>query len=145
MRRFFVAGLALLLASVLACGDDSADSTSGGTTTQPRASATVNGPSAAVNPKSAPPGSEITISGSGWPAGTLVTLTAGTADAKPYATALTDQSGAFKKSFFIEKLPDGSALETGRLDLVITAGTSKVEIPFIVEVRRPVSGPGPGG
>ena len=108
---------------------------------------TVSGqPTASVEPRSGPPGTDVTVSGRGWPAETEVVVTAGTPDAKPYITAVTDRSGNFTARFFLEKNPDGTALMTGRLSLIAEAGQTRVEVPFLVEVRRPVSGPGgPGG
>lgn len=144
MKRWFLPLVAVLATLAVACGGGSDGATAPSAVRTPTARAT-SGPSISVSPKSAPPGSEITMSGSGWAAGTEVSLTAGEAGAKPYATVITDQQGAFRKSFFLEKMPDGTALETGRLDLIATAGGQQVEIPFIVEVRRPVPGPGPGG
>ena len=144
IRGMFVAVLALFLALIVGCGGGGGASSS---TTAARATATraTNGPAAAIDPKSGPPGTEITITGSGWPADTVITLTAVSPDAKPYTTVLTDRSGSFRTRFFIEKKPDGSALETGRFDIIATAGSARVNVPFLVEVRRPVTGPGPGG
>lgn len=142
IRLGFSAALALLVALVASCGGSSGG---GSTATLPAPTATRTGPTVSVNPRSGPPGTEITISGSGWPAGVVVTLTGERPDAEAYTTVLTDQSGSFRKSFFIEKKPDGSSLETGRFDLIAVTGSTRVQIPFLVEVRRPVPGPGPGG
>ena len=101
--------LAGLTAFVLACSGNDApasDSSGGQTTTQPRPTSAparpVSGPTAVVEPRSGPPGSELTVTGSGWPSGVLVDLT-GTVPAgvkaSPYATVLTDGSGGFVGKF----------------------------------------------
>jgi hypothetical protein len=141
--------LALVAVALLAgCGGSKgATSTGSPPARSVPAATTVSGrPSASVEPRSGPPGTDVTVSGRGWPAETQVVVTAGNPDAKPYTTAVTDSSGAFTARFFLEKNPDGSALMTGRLNLIAEAGQTRVEVPFLVEVRRPVSGPGgPGG
>lgn len=147
MRRplFVLASLVVLASSLFACGGD--DNSNSGSTSQPTAVATrvSTGPAATLNPKSGPPGIQVTATGTGWPAGVEVAITGGAAGSKPYTTAFTDRNGGFRASFFLEKKPDGSALETGRYDLIASAGTTNLTIPFLVEVRRPVTGPGPGG
>jgi hypothetical protein len=142
-----------LLALTLACGGDGASSGSpGASSTQPRPTAAparaVSGPSAVVEPRSGPPGSEVTVTGSGWPSGVQVDLTgvvpAGS-KATPYATVLTDGSGAFVAHFRLEKTPDGNELQVGRFDLIARSASAEVDIPFLVETRRPIRNPGPGG
>jgi hypothetical protein len=148
-----IAGLAAL---ALACsGDDNSapgDSPAGQDTSQPRPTTATtrptSGPSAIVEPKSGPPGSEITVTGAGWPSGVLVDLT-GTVPtgvkAPPYATVVTDGSGGFVAHFRLEKTADGSDLAVGRYDLIARAASVQVDIPFLVETRRPIRNPGPGG
>ncbi|HWC30704.1 MAG TPA: hypothetical protein VG845_11550, partial [Dehalococcoidia bacterium] len=95
-----------------------------------------------------PPGSEVTVTGSGWPSGVLVDLTgmvpAGV-QAPPYATVLTDGSGGFVAHFRLEKTPEGKDLEVGRFNLIARASSVQVSIPFLIETRRPIRNPGPGG
>ena len=142
-----VAGLAvLLLCFLVACsGDSEGSSTTTTTRTNTATPRAADGPTTTLNPKSGPPGIDVTASGSGWPAGVEVAITGGTAGAKPYATAITDRSGSFTAKFFLEKKPDGSALETGRFDIIASSGNTVVTVPYVVEVRRPTGGPGPGG
>jgi hypothetical protein len=145
-----MAGVILALAALVAAcgGDDGGSSNNGDSSSRPRATATrtSNGPTTSLNPKSGPPGIEVTATGSGWPPGVEVAITAIDQSQKPYTTAFTDRSGAFRASFFLEKKPDGSVLETGAMEIIATAGSVKITVPYIVEVRRPVSGPsGPGG
>jgi hypothetical protein len=146
---------AAVLALVAACGGDSAESpapSSSGQNDRPRATSVptrqASGPTAAVEPRSGPPGSEITVTGAGWPAGITIDLTgqvpAGV-QASPYATVVTDGSGGFVARFRLEKTPDGHDLETGRFDLIARAPGVQVGIPFQVETRRPIRNPGPGG
>jgi hypothetical protein len=144
MNRLFVALMSCVLAlAAIACGGGDG----GSNASQPNATATrvSDRPTAAVSPKSGPPGTEVTASGSGWPPGIEVTITGIAQGQTPYTTVITDRSGAFRASFFLEKKPDGSALETGAMEIIASAGTTNVTVPYIVEVRRPVSGPGPGG
>lgn len=135
----------------IACGGDDGSKT-GAPAERPDATAAptsaVEGPTASVQPRSGPPGSEITVSGSGWAPGVVVDLT-GQVPAggsfEPYETALTDQAGNFTASFRLEKTPDGDDLEVGRFDLVARSATAEVDIPFLVETRRPIQNSGPGG
>jgi ABC-type glycerol-3-phosphate transport system substrate-binding protein len=145
LKRVLIAGAAVLLLSVAAaCGGDSSSSatTASTSTTTTR---TAEGPTTTLNPKFGPPGIDVTASGTGWPAGVEVAITGGAPGAKPYATAITDRSGAFSAKFFLEKKPDGSALETGRFDIIASSGSTVVTVPYVVQVPRPTGGPGPGG
>jgi hypothetical protein len=142
-----LAGMAVLLVSLaVACGGGSKDDNS--TASKPSATATRKpnaGPAITMNPKSGPPGIDVTANGTGWPAGVEVAITGGSPGSKPYTTAITDRSGAFSAKFFLEKKPDGTALETGRFDIIASAGDAVVTVPYVVEVRRPTGGPGAGG
>lgn len=144
--RTLVAAMAVLMVSLAAaCGGGGKNSSA---STRPAATATRSasaGPSTTLNPKSGPPGIDVTATGQGWPAGIEVTITGGTPGSKPYTTAITDRSGSFTARFFLEKKPDGSALETGRFDIIASAGETVVTVPYVVEVRRPTGGPGSGG
>jgi hypothetical protein len=146
MKRLLLAALAIVFVSLAASCSGPTKTTS--VTTKPSATATrkpAAGPSASLDPKSGPPGIDVTASGTGWPAGIEVSITGGTPGSKPYATALTDRSGSFSAKFFLEKKPDGSALETGRFDIIASAGDTVVTVPYIVAVRRPTGGSDSGG
>jgi hypothetical protein len=134
---------------LVACGNEGSLSrptaTPGALTT---ATTAPSGPQAVVEPRSGPPGTEITVTGTGWEPGVLVDIT-GRLDpgvtADPYETVLTDAQGAFSVRFRLESTPDGIDLHTGRYDLIARSAASQVQVPFLVEVRRPISGPAPGG
>jgi hypothetical protein len=148
VKPLFLVLALVTMAFVVACGGRSDSGRSGSSPARSAATATpVTGrPSANVEPRSGPPGTNVTVSGRGWPPETEVAVSAGTSGAKPYTTVVTDGTGNFSARFLLEKNPDGSALMTGSLNLIAEAGQTRVEVPFLVEVRRPVSGPGgPGG
>jgi hypothetical protein len=90
----------------------------------------------------------VTVTGASWPPGVLIDVTgllpAG-AKADPYATTTTDQAGAFSVRFRLEKTPDGNDLEAGRFDLIVRSASNMVDVPFLVETRRPIQNSGPGG
>jgi hypothetical protein len=65
--------------------------------------------------------------------------------APPYATVVTDGSGGFTAHFRLETTADGGELKVGRYDLIARTSTTQVDIPFLVETRRPIRNPGPGG
>jgi hypothetical protein len=145
---------ATLASLAIACsGDDKAPSSGSpnpGSEVRPTSAPTrpASGPTAAVDPRSGPPGSEITVTGSGWPAGVLVDLTGSVpagVKAPPYATVVTDGSGGFTAHFRLETAADGAELKVGRYDLIARTSTAQVDIPFLVETRRPIRNPGPGG
>jgi hypothetical protein len=146
VKRLLLLAFGLLFLAA-ACG--SSDGTGDATAPiqeRPTASPVAGRPSAVIDPRSGPPGTDVTVTGTGWPVGAQVIVTAGSPDARPYTTVIADGSGSFRARFFLESRPDGSALETGRLDIFAAAGETSISIPFLVEVRRPVSGPsGPGG
>jgi hypothetical protein len=100
-----------------------------------------------VEPRSGPPGGFVTVTGASWPSGVLVDITGVLPPgikADPYATTTTDQSGAFTVRFRLEKTPDGNDLEVGRFDLIVRSASNEVDIPFVVETRRPIQNNGPG-
>jgi hypothetical protein len=66
-------------------------------------------------------------------------------EAEPYATTTTDQSGAFSVRFRLEETPEGNDLQVGRFDLIVRSASAEVDIPFVVETRRPIQNNGPGG
>ncbi len=101
-----------------------------------------------MEPRSGPQGTEVTVSGAGWPPGVSIDVTArqpATASADPYATTATDQSGAFTVRFRLETTPNGNDLEVGRFDLIVRSSAIEVGLPFLVETRRPIQNSGPGG
>lgn len=146
--------LVVAICAVIAAACSGGSNGSPASTAQPRtadsppARQAGSGPTASVEPRSGPPGSEVTVTGSGWPAGVSVDVT-GTlptgVSAPPYATVVTDGSGAFVAHFRLEKTPDGTDLQTGRYNLIARTSSAAVDIPFSVETRRPITGPGPGG
>jgi hypothetical protein len=146
--------LGLLALSLAGCsgGDDDASSPGSipsSSTVAPRpATDTPSGPRAVVEPDSGPPGTEVTVRGSGWEPGVLIDVTgelpAGSS-AAPYETVVSNADGSFTASFRLENTPDGSALSTGRYNLIARSPASEISIPFIVETRRPIGGSGPQG
>jgi hypothetical protein len=141
-RLALAVGVVIVLVAA-ACGGGSAPQVTA--TRAPTPVRPTNGPSAALEPNSGPPGTRITVTGSGWTPRTQVTLTSATLSGAPYATATTGDDGSFVLSFTLEKAPDGSELRVGRFDLVAASASSRVQLPFQVEVRRPVRGPDSGG
>lgn len=139
---------AVMAIFLIACGGDDESPTlsqQAGPTARPTRA--VSGPTASVEPRSGPPGGFVTVSGASWPAGVLVDVTGilppGT-KADPYATTTTDQSGAFSVRFRLEKTPDGADLQVGRFDLIVRSASAEVDIPFVVETKRPIQNNGPG-
>jgi hypothetical protein len=106
-----------------------------------------SGPQASIDPKSAPPGTEVAILGTGWPALSPILITAAEnpTNAPPYAQLTTDKDGSFVARFRLEKAPDGTALQVGRFNLLAHGTTASVTIAFQVETARPVRNPGDGG
>jgi hypothetical protein len=131
----------------IACGSD-ADEPSPTPRPQPTATTAPERPSLAVEPEAGPPGTEITVTGSGWEPGTSIDLTGKLApgiQADPYKTVTSNADGEFKVSFRLEETPDGTDLATGRYDLIARSAGIEMNVPFLVETRRPIQGNGPGG
>ena len=141
--------LVLALASLVsACtsGDDGAAVPTPTARAVTAPSTSVTGPTATLDPRNGPPGTELTVTGAGWPARATLTVSAENAGtAAAYATVTTSDDGAFTTRFRIEKQPNGAELQTGRFNLVARSSTTAIVLPFQVETRRPVEGPGPGG
>jgi hypothetical protein len=150
VRRTAFLVCAAFAAFLIGCGggNDSPSATRQPTQATPRPTTAVSGPTASVDPRTGPPGGEVTVSGANWPPGVLVDITgelpAGT-KADPYATTTTNQAGGFSVSFRLEKTADGNDLPVGRYDLIVRSASDEVDILFVVETKRPVFGPGPGG
>jgi len=148
VRRIALLAFATFAVFLIACGGEDEPRTA---SQQPEPSArptrVTSGPTAIVEPRSGPPGDFVTVSGAAWPPGVLIDVTgilpAGT-KADPYATTTTDQSGAFSVRFRLEKTPDGEDLQVGRFDLIVRSASAEVDIPFVVETRRPIQNNGPG-
>jgi len=112
-----------------------------------RASPTASGPTASVEPRTGPPGTQVTVSGSGWPSGASVVITAdvpAAAPGKPYATVTATSGGSFGARFLLERTPSGGVLSVGRLDLVAESGSTIVRMQYQVQTPRPVP-PTPSG
>ena len=148
-RIAFLVGFIALL--ITACGGSAntpaatiaSDSTGAGVPTD-----TPAGPRAVVEPSSGPPGTEITVRGSGWEPGALIDVTGELApgsSAAPYETVVSNADGTFSASFRLERTPDGVDLSTGRYNLIARSVSTQVSIPFLVETRRPVGSTGPTG
>ncbi len=142
--------LTIALSAAVACSSAGGSKTASAptrTSPVPAAKATTTGPHATVDPKSVPPGNQIVVEGSGWPALSAVTIEAedNPNNGPPYAKVTTDNAGAFTTHFRMEFTPDGSALKTGRFWLVAKGATATVEIPFQIDTARPVKNPGDGG
>lgn len=137
-------GFALLL---VACGNSGADAPPTATAaTVP--SSQPEGPQATIFPRSGPPGTEVTINGSGWQPGIEVQLLgqqSPTDRLPPYEVVTTDANGSFSIRFRVETRPDGSELETGSLQIIAQSADKRIDLPFLVETRHPVTNPGPGG
>ncbi|HEX5370812.1 MAG TPA: hypothetical protein VFY10_15500 [Dehalococcoidia bacterium] len=141
---------AIVALLVLACGGSSGPAATATLRPTPvrTATPTPTGPQATIDPKAGPPGTEVTVSGSGWPANTTVDLQERISTAEystPFQTLTTDTQGGFSVQFRIEKTPDGGAtLPVGLLDLVAKSDNTIVPLPYEVQTRRPISGNVPG-
>jgi hypothetical protein len=144
VKPIAVVALVSLAAFLFACGGDEGGSSR--ITPAPRVTATA-GATASLDPRSGPPGTLLTVSGAGWPAGASVEVRAEAlgANGPPFARAEVNAAGVFQVSFRLEALPDGSELQVGVLALRVESGSSLVRLTYLVEVRRPVRSGGPGG
>ena len=95
---------------------------------------------ATISPNTGPPGTEVTISGTGWGPELPVTITSADAEpnSKPYFDGRTDTSGNFNAKFRLEKTPGGAELKQGRLDLIVAGLKGNTTLSFTVEPPRPV-------
>jgi hypothetical protein len=115
------------------------------------AAATPTGPSATIEPRNGPPGTQVLVRGSGWGPGETITVTGATTpgnEGRPYAMVMAGSDGSFSARFLLEKTPAGTDLQVGRFEIIAAAGQTEVRVPFQVDARRTVGvnpGPGPGG
>ena len=150
VRRITFLTSVIVTLLLLGCGGSSgpaATATLRPTAVRP-ATPTPTGPQASIDPKAGPPGTEVTVSGSGWPANATVNLQERISTVQystPFKTVTTDAQGGFSVQFRLEKAPEGgTTLPVGLLDLVAKLDTTIVEIPYEVQTRRPISGNVPG-
>ena len=145
--RLILALPLLLLSLAVACSSGGSEARPTATTqSAARTPAAPRGPTATLDPRNGPPGTELTITGAGWPSRATLTVVGGSAQAgAPYATVTTNDDGTFTTKFRLEKQPNGADLQIGRFDIVARSGAAEVVLPFQVDSRRPVQGPGPGG
>jgi hypothetical protein len=138
--------IALLVAAGLGCGGgDGGSSREMPAARTTAAAASPGGPQAEIDPRGGPPGTRVTVKGSGWSPSVRIDLFAANSSGEAYATATTESDGSFVLSFTLEKAPDGADLPVGRFDLEARSASTGVTLPFQVEVRRPVRGPESGG
>lgn len=143
------ASLLLILVSLvfgLACGSDSQAGPAPRATEAP--TSTPTGPYILVEPRSGPPGTSVTVRGSGWVPAERIDVTgmlAPGSEAAPYDSVTADEAGRFTVRFRLEETPEGADLRTGRFDLIARSASGEASAPFLVETRRPITGDGPGG
>ena len=126
---------------VLACGGDDNGARRTATPRPPAVYTSATGQSASVDPSSGPPGIEVMITGTGWPARASLIIVgdvAAVATTKPYASVTTGADGTFVTRFIFEAAPDSSELKAGRFTFIARSGLTDVELPFQIESRRPV-------
>jgi hypothetical protein len=150
VKAVILVGGLLLLAVATACGGDvdpEAAATALSTTAavQPT-SAPPSGPVASVEPPAGPPGSEVTVSGRGWPSGLEVVVGVDLPGIdEPYARGAVAADGSFALQFRIETLPGGGDLTIGVLRLRVAAGDTVVRLPYSVQSPRPIFPTSPAG
>lgn len=135
----------------VACGGGDKGTTGDSPTSRPNTPATQrpgSGPQAAIEPREGPPGTRVTITGTGWKANEAIDILGAVArgEAPPnYGSVTADSAGGFTFSFRLETGAGGAALQPGRFDVIVKSAGDEVDLPFLVESRRPVGGGGPGG
>jgi hypothetical protein len=147
VKKLSLALVALVALVMVACGGGGASTPSSRPAATSAPTRPTSGPSASVEPKTGPPGTQVEVSGSGWPAKASVVITGDASPgqtAKPYAAVTVRDDGSFLGAFLLEKKADGTELGVGRYDLVIQSGSTEVRVPFQVQTRRPVA-PTPSG
>jgi hypothetical protein len=100
-----------------------------------------------MDPSSGRPGTEVVIMGSGWQAGSTITISgaSGGATTQPYATITATNDGSFTARFRLDRTPAGGNLTPGRLNLVAASGSTSVTLGFDVLPPVPGGPVGPGG
>jgi hypothetical protein len=151
MRRIFLVLLSGLVALLLAgCGGSSNSSSpaSRSDASPIRSGPTSTGPTAMIDPRMGPPGTQVVVSGTNWPAGSSVVITGETAAGQNpvlFSTVQADRAGAFSASFRLEKTAGGDDLKVGPYQLVVRAASGvETRVSFQVQTARPVP-PTPGG
>jgi hypothetical protein len=149
LNAAWLAALFALAAALVACGGDNPESNEPGPSARPtqRTQPGRTGPSLTVDPRSGPPGTLVTVSGSGWPGREQIQITAveNPTNAAPFAQVTTGEDGAFTARFRLDRAPDGSQLKVGPFNLLARSGGAQATVAFQVESPRPVRGPGDGG
>ena len=140
--------LALVLSALLAgacSGDGGGDiSTTRPPVARPTAASSA-GPRAVIEPGSGRPGSEVVVTGSGWPAGVTITISGGGSSQQPYVTTTATNDGSFTARFRLDRNPAGGSLNPGRVNLVAASGAASVSLAFDVLPPAPGGPVGPGG
>jgi hypothetical protein len=144
-KLFLVLSLTVVAYLGSACGGE------GSNNTAPKPTVT-NTPLAAlfrttIAPESGPPGTEVTITGTGWGPGLPVSITSDNAEpnSKPYAELTSQADGSFTAKIRLEKTPGGAELKQGRLNLIVAGFKGNTTVTFTVEPPRPVRPGGAGG
>jgi hypothetical protein len=144
-RNLFLLLATSVVVLLAACGGKSNDGIAA-PTGQSTAVRPASGPTALLDPGNGPPGTEVIVTGSGWPArGEVLVLGGVTPAGPPYATVRANDDGTFTARFRLETLPNGQDLKVGRFNLIAQSGGAQVVLPFQIESRRPVDNAGPGG
>jgi hypothetical protein len=145
-KLFLVLTLAVVAYLASACGGDGNNTAAG-----PKPTVT-NTPlaqvfRATIVPETGPPGTEVTITGTGWGPGLPVSITADNAEtnSKPYSEVTSLADGTFTAKFRLEKTPGGAELKQGRLNLIVAGFKGNTTISFTVEPPRPPRPSGAGG
>jgi hypothetical protein len=143
-KLILLAALALVAYLAAACGGDSNTAAPKPTVTNTPLPAIFR---AQIAPEMGPPGTEVTVSGTGWGPGLPVSITTSTAEpnSKPYAEVTTGADGSFSTKFRLEKTPGGAELKQGRLELLVAGFKGNTTLIFTVEPPRPVRPGGPAG
>jgi hypothetical protein len=137
--------LTVLAAVLLACSSGEDDGFSRGTPSitqgAPTATPVISGPTAMIEPSRGRPGTEVVVTGRGWPAQATITigplLTTPGMTVQPLATVTAEANGTFTVRFRVDRT------QVGRFDLAARSGPIEVRLPF--EVDPPVPGGAPGG
>jgi hypothetical protein len=141
---FWLAAMLTTLAAMACSGNDDGS----GPQTQPRPTSVTSGPTATLDPARGRPGTEVVVTGNGWAPGAMITIAAAgpvRTQTQPYARATAANDGSFIARFRLDRSPDGTTLQPGRLALVATAEGASVTLAFEVTPPAPGGPVGPGG